>query len=224
MNEVNTQVHSEICAVPMLRLATERPLLGPLPSLRPLLHKMRKVDKLSCVRFASGRYSVPTPHVGRQVQVHVHDRCVEIVFLGELIATHELVAPGETSIKDEHYGGPRPAPRRAVRPKTTSERAFLELGPVAEEFIRRAAAAGSTKLAADLVELADLRSAHGAEVVVAALSRAIEFSRFKAADVRAIIEAGQAVHRPVAPGRAVIVDLPRAPRRELSAYRTSELS
>jgi transposase len=226
MAEVNNQVHSEICAVPLRRLVDERPLLGELPSLRPVIGKMeiRKVDKLSCVRFASGRYSVPNEHVGRQVQVHVRDKAVvEIVFLGEIIATHDLVAPGEVSVTDDHYGGPRPAPNRAVRPKTEDERAFCSLGEVAEDFIKKAAAAGATKLASDLKELAELESVYGADALAAAVARAVEFSRFRAADVRAIIEAGMAVHRPAAPGRAVVLDMPRAPRRELSAYATRDL-
>jgi hypothetical protein len=40
----------------------EQPLLGPLPSLRLELGVRpvtRKVDRLSCVRFGSARYSVP---------------------------------------------------------------------------------------------------------------------------------------------------------------------
>ena len=55
--EVNADVHSEICAVPAARLMVERELLGPLPSLRASFGKMttRKVDRLSCVRFASAR-------------------------------------------------------------------------------------------------------------------------------------------------------------------------
>jgi hypothetical protein len=48
---------------------------------------------------------------------------------GEVIAEHVLVAPGEASVRDEHYGGPRPAPQRAVRPKTAAEKAFCALGP-----------------------------------------------------------------------------------------------
>lgn len=226
MAEVNNQVHSEICAVPLMRFHDERSLLGELPSLRPLVGKMevRKVDKLSCVRFASGRYSVPNDHIGRQVQVHVRHKTVEIVFLGEIIASHELVAPGETSIKDEHYGGPRPAPNRAVRAKTEAEKAFCALGDIAEEFIRRAAAAGASKLASDLKELAALESAHGRDVLVAALEVAVEFGRYRASDVRSIIEAGQAVHRPVAPGEAVILDMPKASTRPLSAYSTKDLS
>jgi hypothetical protein len=61
--EVNAAVHSEICAVPDERLIVERELLQPLPSLRlqtgaPSV--IRKIDRLSCVRYASARYSVPT--------------------------------------------------------------------------------------------------------------------------------------------------------------------
>jgi len=61
--EVNAAMHSEICAVPTGRLATEVELLGELPSLRlevgpkPIT---RKVDRLSCIRFGSARYSVRT--------------------------------------------------------------------------------------------------------------------------------------------------------------------
>ena len=73
--EVNAAVHSEISAVPDERLAVERDLLRPLPSLRARIGKLvlRKVDRLSCVRFGSARYSVPTRHIGRQVEVRVVD-------------------------------------------------------------------------------------------------------------------------------------------------------
>ena len=65
--EVNTAVHSEICAVPEERLLIERELLGPLPSLRLQIGApsvLRKVDRLSCIRYASARYSVPTRLIG----------------------------------------------------------------------------------------------------------------------------------------------------------------
>ncbi|HEX8511068.1 MAG TPA: IS21 family transposase, partial [Propionibacteriaceae bacterium] len=68
--EVNAVTHSEICAVPGDRLATEQPLLGVLPSLRLELGARpvtRKVDRLSCVRFGSARYSVPCRLIGHQV-------------------------------------------------------------------------------------------------------------------------------------------------------------
>ena len=90
-----------------------------------------------------------------------------------MAAEHVLVAPGEASVRDEHYGGPRPdTPRRAVRPKTAAEKEFCSLGPVAEAFITGAAAAGSTRLGTDLAELNTLRAAHGDDAFLAALDRA----------------------------------------------------
>jgi hypothetical protein len=225
-NEVNAVVHSEICAVPFERLEKERELMGVLPSLRAQIGKLvvRKVDRLSCVRFGSARYSVPTIHIGRQVELVAQDGRVLVVFLGEIVATHDLVAPGETSVLDEHYGGPRPLPTRAVRPKTPAEKAFCALGPVAESFIKGAAAHGITSLKSDLDELAQMEAAHGKEVLLAALERAVAFSRFRAHDVRSIIAAGAGVARPAAPGEALIVELPVVPTRSLSDYAIGERS
>jgi len=219
-NEVNAVVHSEICAVPFERLDTERELMGVLPSLRAQIGKLvvRKVDRLSCVRFGSARYSVPNIHIGRQVELIVQDSAVLVVLLGEIVATHALVAPGETSILDEHYGGPRPVPARSVRPKTAAEKAFCALGPAAEAFIKEAAAHGMTSLKGDLEELAQMEAAHGPDILVAALERAVAFGRLRAHDVRSIIAAGTGVPRPATPGDALIVELPLVPTRSLSDY------
>jgi len=124
--EVNARVHSEICAVPAERLVEERPLLGALPSLRARIGKLevRKVDKLGCVRFGSARYSVPIRHIAKHVEVRVADGVLEVVLLGAVVAEHALVGPGEASINDDHYGGARIPAQRAVRPKTTAEKAF----------------------------------------------------------------------------------------------------
>ena len=122
--EVNGRRHSEIHAVPLDRLGTERDLLGDLPSLRlevgptPIT---RKVDKLSCIRFGSARYSVPNALIGRVVTVLVdeRDRILRVIepVTGQIHAEHGLVAPGEVSIDDAHYDRPRPAsPNRAAWP------------------------------------------------------------------------------------------------------------
>src|SRR5271163_2168132 len=88
--EVNGAVHSEICAVPAERLVTERELLAPLPSLRASTGRLvlRKVDRLSCVRFGSARYSVPTRLIGTQVGLRTDDgRVLAIVTgAGEVVA------------------------------------------------------------------------------------------------------------------------------------------
>ena len=91
-------MHSEICAVPAERLVTERELLGPLPSLRASTGRLvtRKVDRLSCVRFGSARYSVPVRLIGEQVGLRTDDgRLLAIMTgAGDVVAEHVLVAPG----------------------------------------------------------------------------------------------------------------------------------
>jgi hypothetical protein len=225
--EVNGAVHSEICAVPAERLVTERELLAPLPSLRASTGRlvMRKVDRLSCVRFGSARYSVPARLIGENVGLRTDDgRLLVIVAVtGEVAAEHLLVAPGEASVHDEHYGGPRPAPRRAVRPKTAAEKEFCTLGPVAEAFITGAAAAGSTRLGSDLAELNTLRAAHGDAQFLAALGRAAAFSRWRPADVRSILAAGPGTADPRAAGDALVLDLPAVPVRPLADYAIGRL-
>ena len=218
--EVNAQVHSETAAVPAERLITEQAVLGPLPSLRAQIGKIviRKVDRLSCVRFGSARYSVPNEHVGAAVELRVRDGVITVVRLGEIIAEHLVVAPGETSVVDEHYGGPRPAPARAVRPKSPTETAFCALGPAADAFIKGAAAHGMTGLARDLATLASLEAVHGRAPVIAALERAVAFGRFRAADVVSILASRHGLPRPTPPGEALIVDLPTVGTRPLSDY------
>ena len=93
--EVNNARHSEIAAVPAERLAeTERALLGALPSLLPSglfggRRELRKVDKLSCVRFGSVRYSVPNRMLGTTVEVLAGPDGVMILAAGtgEVLAT-----------------------------------------------------------------------------------------------------------------------------------------
>jgi hypothetical protein len=218
--EVNSVVHSEIAAIPAERLATERELFKELPSLRAAIGKIvtRKVDRLSCVRFGSARYSVPNECVGKEVELQVKDGVIKVVLLGEIIAEHLVVSPGETSVNDDHYGGPRPMPTRAVRPKSAAEKTFCALGPVADAFIKGAAAQGMTGLARDLEELSQLEAIHGREVVIAALERAVAFGRFRSADVVSILNSGTGIPRPTRPGEALIVDLPMVPTRSLSDY------
>jgi hypothetical protein len=106
------------------------------------------------------------------------------------------VAPGEVSLRGEHYGGPARPPARAVRPRSPAEHAFLALGPLAERYLRAAAAAGTQRLASELAAIVALELAYGRDALVAALDRALAFRRFKAADVRAILETGQSLPSP----------------------------
>ena len=166
-HEVNAVKHSEICAVPLQRLEKEREVLRPLPSLRPELGIKvisRKVDKLSCIRFGSARYSVPCRLIGTQVTIATRAELLTVIepVTGEVLAEHRLVAPGEVSLDDAHYDRPRPdKPRRAPRPRTQVEKDFCALGPAAEAFLVGAAAAGVSKLGSELADINGLAAAHG---------------------------------------------------------------
>ena len=59
-----------------------------------------------------------------------------------------------------------------------------------------AAAAGVSKLPGELTEILQLIAAHGANAALAALQRAVEFRRWRAADVRSILAAGGAAPTP----------------------------
>jgi hypothetical protein len=112
-----------------------------------------------------------------------------------------------------------------VRPKTAAEREFCALGPVAEAFITGAAAAGATRLPAELAELNTLRAAHGEEAFAAALDRAVAFCRWRAADVRSILGAGAGLPGPkTEPGHPLVLDLPVVPVRPLADYALGGLS
>jgi len=230
--QVNNVEHSQIAAVPAQRLAdVELGLLGGLPSLLPAglfggRRELRKVDKLSCVRLGSARYSVPNRMLGAHVEVVAGTNGVAILVpaTGEVLAEHPLMAPGQSSVLDAHYGRPRPnTPARKVRPRSAGEQAFCALGPVAEQWLRSAAASGNTRLGPELAELAALEAAHGREALIAALERAITFGRWKASGVRSILAAGTGVAQPTDPGDALVIELPTTAARSLAAYRLDDL-
>jgi hypothetical protein len=227
--EVNARTHSEIAAVPAERLTDhELDLLGGLPGLRPRIGGaavFRKVDRLSCVRYGSARYSVPTTAIGTQVELRVHQgelsvlTCTAGAAPQQLLACHQLVAPGEVSILDAHYPQARSrVPARAIRPKTITEKAFCALGPAAEAFLTGAAAAGATRLGVELGELLALGHAHGQAALLEALTRAAAFGRWRAEDVRSILANGHAAPTPRPAGDALVVELPQVPTRSLADY------
>ena len=216
--EVNSQVHSEIAAVPAERLVSEREVLRPLPSGRPPLRAAatRTVDKRGSVRFASGLYLVPKSLVGECVEVLAHEDKVVIRHAGAEVVRHDPVGPGEVAFGD--LGDPERRPTRGIRPRSAAEVAFLGFGPAAETFLRSAAAAGTLRLEHELAAIVELVAVYGRELVISALGRAARFRRFKATDVRAILEAGQGLPTPVRAGHQLALDLPAVTVRSLRDY------
>jgi hypothetical protein len=140
-------------------------------------------------------------------------------FTGEIVAERALVAPGETSILDEHYGSSRPdKPRRAPRGRTAEEKRFLALGGMAAAFLTGTAAAGVVHLRREIGEILTLHAAHGETALLAALQRAVEFKRWRADDVRSILAAAGAVPVPRSAGQTLVLTLPSVPTRPLSEY------
>ena len=82
-----------------------------------------------------------------------------------------------------------------------------------------AAAAGVTKLSSEINESLVLQAAHGTEPLLAALERAVAFSRWRAADVRSILAATGAAPTPRPAGQALVLTLPTVPTRSLEAYK-----
>jgi hypothetical protein len=217
--EVNGEIHSEIAAVPAERLISEREVLRPLPSSgRPPLRaaETRTVDKRGSVRFASGLYLVPKSLVGECVEVLAHEDKVVINHAGVEVIRHDPVGPGEVAFGD--LAEPSRQPTRGIRPRTAVEVAFMGLGPTAETFLRSAAAAGTLRLEHELTSIVELVAVYGRESVCSALGRATRFRRFKAADVRAILEAGPGLPTPVRAGQQLLLDLPPVPIRSLGDY------
>lgn len=77
---------------------------------------------------------------------------------------------------------------------------------------------GNTRLGPELGELLALDAAHGRDAMLAALSRATAFGRWRAADVRSILAAGAAAPQPREPGEALVLELPVVPTRSLADY------
>ena len=96
--------------------------------------------------------------------------------------------------------------------------------PVSEQARTGAAASGNTRLGPELAELNTLRAAHGDETFLAALDRAVAFSRWRSADVRSILAAGTGTSQPSLAGEALILELPVVPVRSLADYAIGGLS
>src|SRR4051794_27606339 len=135
-------------------LAEERDRLHKLP---PVPHTIcfgqtRRVSWQSTISVGGAIYSVPSNLVDERVWARADGSELIVVDADGAegpreVARHALTTPGRPSIRDEHYP-PKPAGalERKPRASTADERAFLEIGPGSEKWLKAAAAAGTTKL------------------------------------------------------------------------------
>ena len=147
--EVNAAVHSEICAVPAERLVTERNCLPPCRRCGPAS------GRCSPARFIGSRPSdsdQPANPCPSDWSAHTFS-CAPTTDVCWSTSRPPVRSSPSTSWSllarrrcSTSTTRPAPAPQRAPRPQTPTEHEFV--GPVAEAFVRGAAASGSTRLPA----------------------------------------------------------------------------
>jgi len=225
---VNSEPHSETKRAPNELLGAEAELLRELPAARAPIAcgEQRKVDRLATIRFASARYSVPHRLVGEQVEALATDRELIVTHRGLPVAQHDLLAPGGISVADDHYPTPAPTGVRPLRPRTASERAFLELGAEAEAYLRSGAAAGAVRLSERVEEALSLAASRGVESARATLERAERFGRYGHGDLEAICDSLGATPPEHSPEAAPLPlsGLPEISVRPISAYASEEIA
>ena len=196
MAKVNNRVHRVTHRVPSEMLLEERRRLHVTPSsvFVQAAGDERRVGKDATVVFAGARYSVPHAFATERVLVREHGDDVIITHAGDAdgglreIARHLKASKGGWRIDDSHYPATPAGPlERRVTPKTALEREFLELGPGAESWLRRAAEVGVSRIRSKMQHALNLADYHAPETIDAALEVAARVGRFDHDDVARIL-------------------------------------
>jgi transposase len=195
MAHVNTRQHRSTLEAPVIRLAEEHERLHRLPRLAHMVcfGETRKVSWQSTISVGGARYSVPHSLIDERVWARADGDELIIVHADapggpREVARHQLTTPGRPSIDDQHYP-PRPpgALERRPRARSDEERAFLEIGPAAEQWLIKAAAAGTPRVRRKTVEAVDLAKLHGVEDVNRALGACAQAGRFADGDLAKVL-------------------------------------
>lgn len=209
MENLNRRPHAVTRRPPLELLEQERGCLHAIPDapFTAAFGESRTVSWSSTVSFRGARYSVPDQLCAAQVWVRAAAGEV-IITAGEgtgakEVARHDLVGPGQASIRDEHYsrgGRSRDPLARTPRPSNTAEEEFLSLGEGAKLYLVEAAAIGSRRIEARMAEAVTLACLHGKDTVDRALGTAAMVGRFDVGDLGSIIVHGAAASaRPSGP-------------------------
>lgn len=194
-DRVNTRDHRVTRRPPAVALVEERERLHPLPAVPHTLcfGQTRKVSWSATISVGGALYSVPCTLIDERVWARVDGAELVVVYADDVagpreVARHPLTTPGRPAINDAHYP-PRPAGALERRPRARSgqEAAFLALGPGAEQWLLKAAAAGASRVRRKMAEAVDLSKLHGTEEVEQALGACAQAGRFAEGDLTAIL-------------------------------------
>lgn len=184
----------------MIRLAEEHERLHRLPRVPHTVcfGETRKVSWQSTISVGGARYSVPHSLIDERVWARADGTELVVIHADgsdgpREVARHQLTTPGRPSINDQHYP-PRPpgALERRPRAQGAEERAFLALGPGAEAWLTKAAAAGAHRVRRKMLEAVDLSKLHGAEALERALAACAQAERFADGDLAKVLAHQQA--------------------------------
>ena len=186
MAHVNTRPHRSTQEPPVVRLAREHERLHRLPRVPHTVcfGHTRKVGWQSTISVGGAVYSVPHGLIDERVWARADGSELIVVHVDRAdgpreVARHELTTPGRPAICDRHYP-PRPAGalQRKPRARSREEQAFLRLGPAAEQWLIKAAAAGAARVRRKMAEAVDLAKLHGVDRVERALGACAQAGRF----------------------------------------------
>jgi hypothetical protein len=195
MAEVNSRPHRITRRPPVEMLSAEHEHLHRLPRMPHTLcfGQTRKVNWQSLISVGGAQYSVPHELIDERVWARADGDELIVVHLDghqgpKEVARHRLTTPGRPAICDEHYP-PRPpgALERRPRARSAEEQAFLQIGEGAEQWLIKAAAAGTQRLRRKMAEAVDLAKLHGIPEVERALRTCAEAGRFADGDLAAIL-------------------------------------
>jgi len=207
-DRVNTREHRVTRRAPAVMLAEERERLHPLTKVPHTLcfGQTRKVSWSSTISVGGALYSVPSRLVDERVWARVDGSELVVVHADSPegpheVARHPLTTPGTPAINDDHYP-PRPSGALERRPRARSgeEAAFLALGPGAEAWLLKAAAAGTSRVRRKMAEAVDLAKLHGQEELERALASCAQAGRFGEGDLAAVLahqQSGKVIPFPV---------------------------
>lgn len=200
MADVNTRPHRATQEPPIVRLAEEHDRLHRLPRTPHTVcfGETRKVSWQSTISVGGALYSVPHGLIDRRVWARADGEELVVIHAdgtegAKEVARHRLTTPGRPAIDDGHYP-PKPAGALERRPRARSaeEQAFLQIGPAAEAWLIKAAAAGAQRVRRKTVEAVDLAKIHGAEEVERALKACAQAGRFADGDLASVLSHQQA--------------------------------
>lgn len=209
----NVRVHGSTRERPVDRLERERPLMLPLPSLRPEpFHAVsRKVGTDFCVALETNRYSVPPAHAGRPATIRVYDERLEVLIDGKVVAAHELCPERhQRRVLPEH----EEAFKRCTPSRRLLEQAFLRLGPVAQDYFDGLKSQRGRGAGYHLQRILKLADRNGSQIVTGAMAHAAKYGNFSAEAVARVI-AGREIEDRTASQAAPVPTPPERVRRWL---------